>query len=163
MNASGGVAAPLNETSEEFGATAPRHEQYPDEETSSSTGGASNSSTSKSGTSSSSNNSKSAGGVNCNDEFKSGHSKVDLEDVSREKAKRYVNMNEEDVQHAGTPNSKDDKERSSQRAPKDAGPKEDIELLHGKTTLDGNDKSKQSKNVSRSGNAKSGNSGSGSG
>lgn len=53
-------------------------------------------------------------------------------------------MNEEDVQHAGTPNRKNDAERSSQRAPKDVGPKEDIELLHGKASLDGNDRSKQS-------------------
>lgn len=156
MNASGGAAAPLNGASEEFGTNAPRNEQFGDDDTSAST-----SSNAKAGTFSSSNTSKnpsgsqqSAGGQNSgSNASKSGQDnhgshekkgKRDLEDVSREKAKRYVNMNEEDVQHAGTPNSKNDAERSSQRAPKDVGPKEDIELLHGKASLDGTDRSKQS-------------------
>jgi hypothetical protein len=156
----GGVEAPITDASEEFEPNAPRNEEFPPEEEDPASVRAalksmndakpSGSSNNKSGSSSS--NSKSAGGVNRNDEFKSGHSKVDLEDVSRDKAKRYVNMNEEDVEHAGTPNSKDDKERSSQRAPRDAGPKEDIELLHGQAELGDNDKSKSSKSGSAGGN-----------
>jgi hypothetical protein len=157
MNASGGAAAPLNDASEEFGTNAPRSEQFGDDDTSASTttnakaGASSSLSASKNAsvsqqpasgkTTSSSSTSKSGQDTHSSHEKKGKH---DLEDVSREKAKRYVNMNEEDVQHAGTPNSKNDAERSSQRAPKDVGPKEDIELLHGKASLDANDKSRQS-------------------
>jgi hypothetical protein len=151
MNASGGAAAPLNDASEEFGTNAPRNEQFGDDENSTSTsnntktGASSSSSTSKAASSSQQSTSKSSSsGAGKSGRDNESHDKNDLEDISREKAKRYVNMNEEDVEHAGTPNSKDDVERSSQRAPKDAGPKEDIELLHGKTTLEGNDRSKQS-------------------
>jgi hypothetical protein len=171
----GGVEAPVNpDAAEEFEPNAPRNEEFPPEEEDPATvraelkamneaksSGSSNNKSDKSDKSgSSSSNSKSAGGVNRNDEFKSGHSKVDLADVSRGEAKRHGNMNEEDVEHAGTPNSEDDKERSSQRAPRDAGPKEDIEMLHGQAELGDNDKSKQSKGGSGSGSG-SGNSGKG--
>jgi hypothetical protein len=172
MNASGGAAAPLNDASEEFGTNAPRNDQFGNDDTSAST-----TSNAKAGATSSSNNNKSstgsqqsAGGKSSsNNASKSGQDnhgshekqgKHDLEEVSREKAKRYVNMDEEDVQHAGTPNSKNDAERSSQRAPKDVGPKEDIELLHGKASLDGNDRSKQSGGSGSGSGSKSGDSGS---
>ncbi|KAL5116016.1 hypothetical protein ACEQ8H_006134 [Pleosporales sp. CAS-2024a] len=55
----------------------------------------------------------------------------DLEHVSREKAKRYVNLNEEHVDHARTPNSNN----------------EDVELLHGKTALDSSKSGRQSSNA----------------
>lgn len=68
-----------------------------------------------------------------NHDFHSEHGKHDLENISREKTKRYDNLNEEDVQHAGLDSNKsnDGAERSSQRAPRDVGPKEDVEQMHG--------------------------------
>jgi hypothetical protein len=125
MNASGGAAAPLNDASEEYGASAPRNEKFGDkDQTSTSASKTSGSSSSKSGSSNTT---------------KSSNDKKDL-------AGRYVNMNEEDVQHAGSENkSSNDAERSSQRAPKDVGAQEDVEQLHGKATLAGNDKAKTDK------------------
>jgi hypothetical protein len=124
MNASGGAAAPLNDASEEFGASAPRHERLEDDDD-----------TSASGTSGSGNNKgntqSSSGGKASN----STHSKNELEEVRHEKAEQNTNLNEKDVQHAGDPGK-----QKSERVPKNAAPKEDIEHLHGKATLSGNDK-----------------------
>jgi hypothetical protein len=134
MNASGGAAAPLNDASEEYGASAPRKEKSGDDETSTS---------GTSGSGNSQNNQQSSGGGKSSH---STHGKNELEEVSHEKAQRYTNLNEQDVQHAGAPDKNNSEaERSKQRAPKDAGPKEDIEQLHGKATLAGNDKADERK------------------
>ncbi|KAH7075977.1 hypothetical protein BKA63DRAFT_603280 [Paraphoma chrysanthemicola] len=179
MNASGGVAAPINDASEEFGANAPKHERLGDDEDlsgektygsssgnyrSASSGlsqshqGSSGSSQSHQGSSVSSQSHQGSSGSSQNhqgnssrqqqESRSSGNSKSshtshdntasstnDLEQIEREKAKRFVNLDEEDVQHAGNGNkSSNDTQRSTQRAPRDAGPKEDIEQLHGKTS-----------------------------
>ncbi|KAH7398627.1 hypothetical protein DE146DRAFT_497449 [Phaeosphaeria sp. MPI-PUGE-AT-0046c] len=148
MNASGGAAAPLNDASEEYGATAPRNERVGEDQTSTSYGGTSANKSTGSTTLSSTTTSKSQqqsnrGGSSSHstDKSRDAQEKHDLDSVSREKAERYVNLNEEDVQHAGSANkSSSSAERSSQRAPKDVGPKEDIEQLHGKALSTGNDK-----------------------
>ncbi|OAK98510.1 hypothetical protein IQ06DRAFT_350192 [Phaeosphaeriaceae sp. SRC1lsM3a] len=146
MNASGGAAAPLNDASEEYGASAPRNERFEGGQTSTSTGGgASNSQSSRTGTSSSSATTKSQQQSSTNTksshEAQYGSEKHDLDSVSREKAERFVNLNEEDVQHAGSTNkSSSGAQRSSQRAPKEVGSKEDIEQLHGKASSSGNNK-----------------------
>jgi hypothetical protein len=149
MNASGGAAAPLNDASEEYGASAPRNERLSGGAT---TDGTSGSNKTNTGSSPSSKTHQSNHQSSSTRE-KSGHDthgfheeneRHDLESISREKAQRYVNLNEEDVQHAGTANkSSSSVERSSQRAPKEVGPKEDIEHLHGKTNLAGNDKAEE--------------------
>jgi hypothetical protein len=194
MNASGGAAAPINDASEEFGATAPKHERQEDDDNDhnaqSGTAGSSNrqinQQSSNSGSGISKGNQQSSGGGSANtksNQQSSSHSSSnhqgnqsssshstgtskttqsssshsssttkttqqsstsshDLEQISRDKAQRYTNLNEEDVQHAGAPDkNKSEAERSRQRAPKDAGPKEDVEQLHGKATLAGNDRS----------------------
>jgi hypothetical protein len=123
----GGVAAPVNDASEEYGATAPRHEQFPndDDQTSASTG-SSNTKTTSSSSDKTSGNAKSSG----------------LNNISSEKKERDVKMNEQDVQHASASHKNSTgEERSKNRAPQDAGPKEDIEQLHGKASLAGNDRS----------------------
>jgi hypothetical protein len=122
----GGVAAPVNDASEEYGATAPRHEQFPDDDdqTSASTG-SSNTKTTSSSSDKTSGNAKSSG----------------LNNISSEKKERDVKMNEQDVQHASASHKNSTgEERSKNRAPQDAGPKEDIEQLHGKASLAGNDR-----------------------
>lgn len=158
MNASGGAAAPLNVASEEFGINAPRHEQVEDERTSTSASGPSASSNTNSGGSGSSGANK--GSHQTSGNAKSSHDthgshkqegKHDLESISREKAERYVNLDEEDVQHAGSANkSSDGAQRSSQRAPKDVGSKEDIKQLHGKAASLGNNNG-EAKGISGSG------------
>jgi len=163
MNASGGAAAPLNDASEEFGTNAPRNEQFEDEQMSTSASGTSALGNTKPGASGSSDANKGSHQSSNND--KSSHDthgshkqeeKHDLESVSREKAERYVNLNEEDVQHAGTVNkSNDGAQRSSQRAPKDVGPKEDIEQLHGKATSSGNKKGQEKGSGNANGSGKS--------
>jgi hypothetical protein len=149
MNASGGAAAPLNDASEEYGASAPRNERLSDGTTTdstsesykTSTGSSSSFKTHQSSQQSSSTREKSGHDTHG---FHEENGKHDLESISREKAERYVNLNEEDVQHAGTANkSSSGVERSSQRAPKEVGPKEDIEQLHGKASLAGNDKAEE--------------------
>jgi len=207
MNASGGAAAPLNDASEEYGASAPRNERFEGDHTSTSTGGTSSSHSAKTGTSSSaptgqgqqqSGTSAKSGrdahrdieqhdadglmrekaerfvnldedeGQESGSANKSGSSaqrsgqqqssnnakssqtahyateKYDADSVDRQKAERYVSLNEDDVQHAGSAHkSSDGAARSSQRAPREVGPKEDIEQLHGKASLPGNDKGKE--------------------
>jgi hypothetical protein len=174
MNASGGAAAPLNGASEEYGATAPKHERVGDDDEKSTTGAASRSGNQQSsggGSEHSQGNQQSSSGGSGNSQSKqqssnggksshSTHNTNDLEQISREKAQRYTNLNEQDVQHAGGPDkSKSEADRSSQRAPKDVGPKEDIEQLHGKATLSGNDKAndiQSGQQESKSGSGKSG-------
>ncbi|KAH7090168.1 hypothetical protein FB567DRAFT_617463 [Paraphoma chrysanthemicola] len=169
MNASGGVAAPINDASEEFGVNAPKYERLGDDEDlsgektyGSSSGndrsGTSGSSQTHQGSSGSSQNYQSGTGSSQSHQgsssrqqqssASSGNSKSndnshdnatastnDLEQVEREKAKRFVNLDDEDVQNAGNGNkSSNDTQRSSQRAPRDVGSKEDIEQLHGKTS-----------------------------
>lgn len=180
MNASGGVAAPLNDASEEFGANAPRNKQFGDDNDASASKSGTSGSNNNSGTSTSSNiktstttsgqhkstsstqqtSSSAQSSSHSTHGFHAEHGNHDLENVSREKAKRFVNLNEEDVQHAGADQKdKDAKERSSQRAPRDVGPKEDIELLHGKAEVgEGDDGGEQ-----RGGGGKSGGDGKGSG
>jgi len=165
MNASGGAAAPLNDASEEFGATAPRNEQVGDDETSASNNDASGSSNAAKGTSgssaedkgaSSSSNGRSSTSNNQQASSKSSsgaqsssrttrssnkeQGKNDLEDVQREKAERFVNLNEEDVANAG---ANDDAKSSSQRAPRDVGSKDDVEQLHGKADAGKSDDKKR--------------------
>jgi hypothetical protein len=171
MNASGGAAAPLNDASEEFGATAPKHERLgedDDDETSAS--GISKSSNRQSNQQSSS---RESGNIKSNQQSSthssstskttqssSSHSSStttkttqqsstgsnDLEQIARDKAQRYTNLNEQDVQHAGASyKNVSDAERSSQRTPKDVGPKEDVEQLHGKATLSGKDRDDEEK------------------
>jgi hypothetical protein len=174
MNASGGAAAPLNDASEEYGATAPKHERVGDDDETSTTGAASrsgNQQSSSGGSGHSKGNQQSSSGGSGNSQSKqqssgggksshSTHNTNNLEQISREKAQRYTNLNEQDVQHAGGPDkSRSEAERSSQRAPKDVGPKEDIEQLHGKATLSGNDKAgdrKSGQQESKSGSGQSG-------
>jgi hypothetical protein len=129
MNASGGAAAPLNDASEEFGASAPKHERLGDEDTSSTSG--------TSGSANSKGNAQSSSGGNSSN---STHGKNELEEVRHEKAERNTNLNEKDVQHAGDP-----AKQKARRVPEDAAPKEDIEHLHGKATLSGSDKGDESK------------------
>jgi hypothetical protein len=163
MNASGGAAAPLNDASEEFGATAPRNEQFGNDETSASNNETSGSSNAAKNSSSSSNNAmsstskgqqsqsntKSSSGAQSSSSRTTRSSNKeqgnnDLDDVSREKAERYVNLNEEDVDHAGSSNKdSDDAKRSSQRAPRDVGAKDDIEQLHGKASTGSTDDKKR--------------------
>lgn len=213
MNASGGAAAPLNDASEQYGASAPRNERFEDSNTSTFSGGNSNSHSNRTGASSSttgraqqqsgssvkssheahyateqhdadglmrekaerfvnldedegqqtgSTNKSSSGAQRSGQQHssqqyssqqqssniaKSSHEahyateKHDADSVDRHQAERYVNLNEDDVQHAGSTNkSSDGAERSSQRAPKEVGPKEDVEQLHGKASLSGNDR-----------------------
>jgi hypothetical protein len=161
MNASGGAAAPLNDASEEFGATAPRNEQFGDDDETStsnndvlgSSNAAKNSSSSSNNKSSTSNKHQSSTKSSSGAQSSSGHNtrssnkeqgKNDLEEVSREKAERYVKLNEEDVDHAGSGNKdSDDAKRSSQRAPRDVGAKDDIEQLHGKASAESTDDKKR--------------------
>jgi hypothetical protein len=185
MNASGGAAAPLNDASEEFGATAPKHERLgedDDDETSAS--GISKSSNRQSNQQSSS---RESGNIKSNQQSSthssstskttqssSSHSSStttkttqqsstgsnDLEQIARDKAQRYTNLNEQDVQHASASyKNVSDAERSSQRTPKDVGPKEDVEQLHGKATLSGKDRDDEEKSGGRQHGSK--NSGSG--
>jgi len=82
----------------------------------------------------------------------------EADSVDRHQAERYVNLNEDDVQHAGSANkSADGAERSSQRAPKEVGPKEDIEQLHGKASLSGNDRGNERRSGKSEHGYKSGN------
>lgn len=165
MNASGGAAAPLNDASEEYGATAPKHERQEDNNSSShshsqsshpqsqsqssttrssgATGGGS-SNTGRSGqTSSQSTSHKSGQGSHGTHGSHANEGEHDLDQVSREKAERYVNLDEEDVDHAASQKREvSGAQRSSQRAPRDVGNKEDIEQIHGKASLEsGNDRS----------------------
>ncbi|KAF1916684.1 hypothetical protein BDU57DRAFT_516929 [Ampelomyces quisqualis] len=161
MNASGGAAAPFNDASEEFGTNAPRNEQYGDDETTIGKSGNFASSNTRSAASASTGASKgsqqsSSGGNSSHNThgFHKLQGKHDLESISREKAERYVNLNEEDVQHAGTANEDSDgAHRSSQRAPKEVGLKEDIEQLHSKATSSDHNKGQEkgSGNASGSG------------
>lgn len=173
MNASGGAAAPLNDASEEYGATAPRHERKEDNDphsnsqshssnshssatkSSGATGGGSSNIAHSGQTSSQSTSHKSGHGTH------SSHSKEgehDLDQVSREKAERYVNLNEEDVEHAASQNRDvSEDQRSSQRAPRDVGSKDDVEQIHGKASQGaGNDGSEDSQKRQQSKNGSSG-------
>jgi hypothetical protein len=177
MNVSGGAAAPLNDASEEFGATAQKHERLGDDDETSASGTSgsgnrqSNQQSSTSGSGNSKNNQQSSSrgsgntkssqhssthssGTSKTTQSSSSHSSSttkttqqfstgsnDLEQIARDKAQRYTNLNKQDVQHAGASHKNiSDAERSSQRTPKDVGPKEDVEQLHGKATLSGKDK-----------------------
>ncbi|KAF2830267.1 hypothetical protein CC86DRAFT_436437 [Ophiobolus disseminans] len=160
MNASGGVAAPLNDASEEYRVNAPRNEQFGEDDDSTSKSGTSGSQASSSQRTSSfqhtsasvTSSSKESSGHNTRGSNKE-HEEHDLEDPMRETAKRYVNLDEADVQHAGTSNkSNESAERSSQRAPRDVGPKEDIEQLHGKASAGKGDTKSEQRGNEKSGN-----------
>jgi hypothetical protein len=133
MNASGGSAAPLNNASEQFRVSEPKtSSSNSNNETLSSNAGQSQQK--PSGTEQSSSSSQ------------------QRDPRLQDKAARQKKMNEEDLQHAGvsravTGNNAgvDDAKRSSQRAPKDVGAQDDVEMLHGKTTLGDNDKGDQGK------------------
>ncbi|KAF2029095.1 hypothetical protein EK21DRAFT_113315 [Setomelanomma holmii] len=161
MNA-GGVAAPVTDASEEFGVNAPKHERLgDDEDLSGEKTFASTSSKAKSSGSTSSHNQQGSAGRQQHDSKSSGNSKSsnasqhdtasstlyndrkahhdgednDFEQVEREKAEQFVDLNEEDVQHASSDNKgANGSERSSQRAPRDVGSKADVEQLHGQAS-----------------------------
>lgn len=117
MNASGGAAAPLNSASEEYGASAPRHELHgeSDSTTSNFQDGSSSSSgrtADKTSTSQRRHQESSTGAASSQTTQSSSNSHHatnqgnDLEKNMREKAERYVNLDEEGDDHTSFANDK---------------------------------------------------------
>ena len=135
MNASGGATAPLNDASEQFSVSEPK---------------TSSSNNNDTGTTSSNSNRSQQQTSGSTTQSSSSHEQRDPS--LQDRAARQKQMNEEDLQHAGVSHAVtgdnagvDDVKRSSQRAPKDVGAQDDVEMLHGKTTLEGNDRSEEGK------------------